>query len=81
MLELSAGRLALTNVSFLVADNDLSCEYLLFGFPVLHHLGIDSRTLLERNRVTLDGTYCSSIDHPSITKPRGTLLRLMFTCL
>lgn len=81
MLKLSASRLALANVSFLVDDDDLSCENLLVGFPVLHHLGIDSSTLLERSWVTLDGTDCSSINHSSMTKPRGTLGCLIITRL
>lgn len=31
VMDLTAGRLALNNVSFLVADEDLACEDLLIG--------------------------------------------------
>lgn len=77
VLELSSGRLALRNVSFLVADKDLSCEDLLIGLPVLRHLEIDSRTMLERNRAILDGTDCSSVGITTATDNVGTLGRLM----
>lgn len=73
IFELSAGRLALKIVSFLVADAGLFCENLRFEFPVLRHLGIDSRTLLERNRATIGGTTCSDIQQPKIAVPRGSL--------
>lgn len=81
ILELSTGRLALRNVSFLVADAHLSCEDILLGYPVLQHLGIDSRTLLERNRSILDGTDCSPVSHPSIDKQGGLLGRLLIARL
>lgn len=71
VLQLSSGRLALKNVSFLVADDELSCEDLLIGLPVLHQLELDTRTLLERNRAILDGTDCSSVGNPAaVTLPR-----------
>lgn len=76
VMELSAGRLALNNISFLVADANLSCEDVLVGHPVLKHLGIDSRTLLERNRASLDGTDCSTVDHPTVSSACGSLGRL-----
>lgn len=81
VMELSAGRLALHNVSFLVADAHLSCEDILLGYPVLQHLGIDSRTLLERNRRVLDGTDCSPAAHPSISNHEGSLGRLLIARL
>ena len=46
VLHLSAGQLALINVSFLIADDDLTCEDLLIGLPVLRHLQVDTKTLL-----------------------------------
>ena len=73
VMELSSGRLALTNISFLVSDAALSREEMLIGLPVLQHLGIDSRTFLERNRATLDGTDCSSV--PQICPSRRRAAR------
>ena len=46
----------------MVADDDLACEDLLIGLPLLQHLGIDSRTMLENNRATLDGTDFSDVE-------------------
>lgn len=45
VLQLSAGHMALLNVTFLVADDDTACKDLLVGLPVLRHLGIDVRCL------------------------------------
>lgn len=42
----AAGRLALLNISLPIPDDDLACEYLLVGQPVIHHLGIESRKLV-----------------------------------
>lgn len=81
VMELSAGRLAINNVSFLVTDDDLACEDPLIGLPVLRHLGIDSRTLLERNCAMLDGTDCSFVGHPSAPDRYGSLGRLMIARL
>lgn len=81
VMELSSGRLALHNVSFLVADAHLACEDILFGYPILQHLGIDSRTLLERNRSVIDGTDCSPVGHPTIGQKGGSLGRLMIARL
>lgn len=67
VLHLSSGRMALCNISFLVADDDLACEDLLIGLPVLQHLRIDSKTLLENNRATLDGTDCAEVGNPTAT--------------
>lgn len=77
VLDLFAGHLALNNVSFLIADNDLSCEDVLFEYPVLLHLGIDSPTFLERNRSMLDGRDCSSDEHCTTTKTSGSLTWLV----
>lgn len=81
VLELSAGLLALSNVSWLTTGNDLSFEDLQVDFLVPHHLKIDWSRILESNRSTVDGTDCSSIDQPLFTKPRGTLGRLMLSPL
>lgn len=75
--DLSAGGLALKNMSLLVADAGLSCKHPLVGFPVLRHFGIDSCTLSERNRATLGGPDCSDIQHFTITMPSRSLERLL----
>lgn len=81
ILELSSGLLALTNISFLVSYASLLTEDLLIGLPVLQHLGIDSRILLERNRSALDGTDCFVVKNPTVSKTCGTLGRLMIVRL
>lgn len=81
VLELFVDRLALNNMSFLVVDDDLSCGDVLAGYQVLHHLAIDSRTLLEQNRSMLDGTYCTSVEHYTAMKASGSLGRLMVACM
>lgn len=58
VLILSSERLALRNISFLVADDNLACEDILIGCPVLQHIRIDSKTLLNSNYCALDGTDC-----------------------
>ena len=77
VLHLSSGRLALKNIKFLVADDDdaLACEDLLIGLPVLKHLRVDTKTLLEDNIKTLDGTDCSLTDQ--VRDKTGKLGRLM----
>jgi len=77
VLHLSSGRLALKNITFLVADDDdaMVCEDLLIGLPVLKHLRVDTKTLLEENITALDGTDCGLIDAPR--GPMGKLGRLM----
>lgn len=61
MLHLVAGQLDLLNVTFLDPDGDLSTGDLIIGLPVLRHLRVDTRTLLERIRATLDGTDCGEV--------------------
>lgn len=77
VLKLSAGQMALLNVSFLVADDETACEDLLVGLPVLRHLGVDTRTLLERRWGELHNTDCAGVDNPSRHHPAGRLGRLM----
>lgn len=48
-----------------------SCEDLLVRHLVLKHLGIDSGTLLEQNRATLESTDCSPVDHPTTNSNCG----------
>lgn len=58
---LAAGSLALVGVTFLVLDADFAVKNLLVGLPVLQHLGIDTKTLLEQRRDVIDGANCSTI--------------------
>lgn len=78
VLRLVAGPLALVNVTFLVADADLAVEDLLIGLPVLQHLGVDTKSLLENKRDVLNGTDCSTVK-PHITG--GHVSRLMIARL
>lgn len=52
---ISAGSQALLNVEYPVADADLSVEDILVGFPVLRHMSVNEKTLLEQRRDLLDG--------------------------
>lgn len=58
-LRLSAGRLALKNITFVVADDQLESEDLFVCLPVLQHLRFDTKTLLEDNIEVLNGTDCN----------------------
>ena len=64
-LHLASGKLAVLNISFLVADDDLASQGILIGRPVLQHLKVDTRTLLEENRAALDGTDCATVGNPT----------------
>lgn len=35
---------------------------MIIGLPVLHHLKVDNKTLLEQNRGEFDGTDCSAVN-------------------
>lgn len=48
VLQLSAGKPALSNITFLVAHNNLSWEELFIGLPFLQHLRVDIRTVPEQ---------------------------------
>ena len=63
VLHLASGRLALRNVTYLVADDECACGDFLIRLPVLRHLKVDTRTLLETNRASLDGTDCTLTIH------------------
>lgn len=76
VLHLSAGPLALLNIRYLIPDDDLACSDLLIGQPVLYHLKIDTKTLLEQNRSQLDGTDCVDA-HPDKFTAVGQIGRLM----
>lgn len=61
VLYLSTDKLALLNLTFLVADGALTSGDFLVGPPVLHHLKVNTCTFLERNRASLDGTDCLNV--------------------
>lgn len=79
VLHLHSGRLAFKNIRFLIADDAVSCEDLLIGRPVLRHLRVDTRTLLEDRVRTVDGTDCST-DFVG-TSTGGRVSRLMLARL
>ena len=76
VLTLSSGQLALCNISYLVVDGDLTEEQMLIGLPVLQHLKVDTRTLLEQNRNQLDETDCISVGNPSVSSKGTSVKRL-----
>lgn len=81
VLHLPSGKFALTNISFLVPDDELACEGLIIGSPVLKHLLVDPRTLLDSNRLALDGADCSTVDNIHADKRSGyvSLLKIRET--
>lgn len=80
-LELSARHLTISDVSFLVADDYLSCEDYLVCFPVMKHSGIYSRKLLAKKRAKLNGTHFPTIDPPALTKKWVNMGLLVITRL
>eukprot|EP00737_Agarophyton_chilense_P004416 gb/GEZJ01005548.1/.p1 GENE.gb/GEZJ01005548.1/~~gb/GEZJ01005548.1/.p1 ORF type:complete len:277 (+),score=18.39 gb/GEZJ01005548.1/:1081-1911(+) len=77
VLHLSSGSLALQNITYLVADNDLACEELLIGRPVLRHLRVDTETLLNNNRFALNGADCLEVGNPTVDSDEGYVSCLM----
>lgn len=75
MLHPARGQLIICNVSFFVADDDLACEDLLIGMPVLQRLCFDSKTPPESNLFELDSTNCADVG--SSTTKLGYVERLM----
>lgn len=69
--------MALLNITLFVTNYDTVCEDLLLGFPVLLDLGIDSRTLLQQNWSSLNGTHCTDIDGCHAPSAAGRLGRLI----
>lgn len=78
-MHLASGHMKLLNVTFLVADANLEEEDLLLGRPLLSHLKIDSRTLLENNRHSLDGTNYTVVH--SEHKKNKCIRRLLLTLI
>ena len=77
ILQLSSGNLAVLNVSYLVADDELVDEGLLIGRSVLEHLKVDTKRSLEENRESLDGTDFASVGYRTIPKNGGYVSRIM----
>lgn len=71
VLHLSSGKLVVLNVSFLVAGDDLTVGGILIGRPVLEHMRADTKTLLESNRASLNGTDCAEVGNPTVTNQNG----------
>lgn len=59
-----------------MCDNALSSDDVLLRLPNIHHLQIDSRTLLEVNRSILNDIDDSEVASPTM-KNQGTLGRLL----
>lgn len=79
VLHLRSCQLALLKLAFQIKDDDLECEDLFIGRPVLHHLKVDTKTLLESNRSVLDGAYCSEVGNPTTETEDENVHRLMGT--
>lgn len=75
-LQLSSAQLTLTNISFLVTVDHFCCEDLVIVLPMLQHLRIDRKTLLEAQFNALDGTECAEVGNPTVG-PEGSVGRLM----
>lgn len=79
VLYLSVCKLALKNIKFLVADDRVESEDHLIDLPVLRHLRVDTKTLLEEKIDALNGTDCSLDD--TQRKETGHLAHLMAACI
>lgn len=73
--------LGLVNVTFLVADDDLTAEDFLIGLPILQHLQIDSKTLIWQKSDLLDDIDCSGVRDIPTRKSGGHFSRLMLARL
>lgn len=76
-----SGPLALWNLAFLVSDNELACESILIGGPVLEHLLVDTITLLHNNRTAINETDCTVVGNPTGSRSGGYVSRVMTTRL
>lgn len=77
ILSLPSGKLAMLNVCFLVADDDLACESVLVGLPLLEHMKVDTKTMLDENRDRLDGIDCGMVGNPTRGGSTGYVGRVM----
>lgn len=76
-MHLPSGKLAMMNLSFLVAEGELACENIIIGRSVLGHLSIDTAMLLDRNRQLLDDTDCSAVGNPTVLTGAVFVSRVM----
>lgn len=81
MLKLAAGHLALFNVEYLVTDSELAVEDLLLDLPVLRHLGVETKVLLEEHWNRLNCNDCLSLQLPNRSGAGGCLSRFMIARL
>lgn len=56
---LSAGYMALNDISSVAADHSTACENILINIPALQNIFVDTRNLLEYNDAALHGTECT----------------------
>lgn len=64
-----------------MADAELALEDLVIGLPVLKHLCVDTKTLLEKRRNLLDESDCAKAKAIKKSDKTGPLGRLMIACL
>lgn len=77
ILQLSAGPFTPSNVSFKLADDELTSDVLLLGVPVLYHLGIDSSALLNTHRDIFDRMDCVNVGNLTANNNTGKFQKLM----
>lgn len=78
---LSAGPLALVNMTYLVTDADLASEGLHVALPVLQHLVVDTKTVVKNNGESVIGSHCSPIGGPNTRTHGGQVHRLVMAPL
>lgn len=66
VLNLSAGKLTLSNIYFLVADADFTYEGILVRNPVLQNFKKDSRAIIEEQRKRFDERDLEAVFNPSV---------------
>lgn len=81
MLQLDTGPFALLNVECLIFISNIAAEDLLLGIPVLRHLDVDSKTLLENSCDPLDESDCLSILKTEGKSEGGRVSRVMIARL
>ncbi|CAN8070623.1 unnamed protein product [Agarophyton chilense] len=64
IMEMNSGKMALRNVSFLVADDKIISEPLIIGNTVLRHLKVDTNSIIDAKLPELTGTDCSIVGNP-----------------
>lgn len=66
--------MALRNIVFLISDNELACEWILIGCPVLEHLRVETGTLLTNNRTSLNKMDSKVVGNPTGSKSIGYVI-------